>query len=124
MRDKLPRGGELLLVDNGVDSDVDAGPKPVGMGAERGDVGQRIAGGGPRTKVFGTDVDGVGPVVDGGQAAGQVPGRSQEFEFAHSEKGGRSTRAGGRTAPARQRRGSVQQSARPRADGYSISLML
>jgi hypothetical protein len=53
----------------------------MGMLDERGNVVKRIAGLSPRAKARCTDVYGIGAAIDGSQATGQVPGRSEQFDW-------------------------------------------
>ena len=72
---------ELIVVDDGVDGDVDLDAVGTGIVAELADVVDAVAGGGTGTEALGTDVDGVGTVVNGGYATFQVLGGSQQFEW-------------------------------------------
>ena len=49
----------------------------MGVAAERGNIVHRITGSGTRTEARGSDVDGVGAMLDGCQSALQVLGRGQ-----------------------------------------------
>ena len=71
---------ELIVVDYGIDRDVDFGPKLMGIAAQLADVIDAVACCHTGTKTAGTDVDGVGPVVDGSNATLQVLGRCQQFK--------------------------------------------
>ena len=71
---------EFVFVDDGVHRDIHLGCKAVGIGSEANDVFDRIARRSTRTEPQGTDVDGIGSVVDGRHAALQIFGWSQQFE--------------------------------------------
>ena len=74
---------QLLVVDDGIDGDVDLGPKRMGKAAEFGNIGHAVARSSARTKSRSADVDGIRTVIDGGFAAFQVLGRSQQFKLYH-----------------------------------------
>ena len=75
---------ELIVVDYGIDRDVDLGPKLMGIAAQLADVIDAVACCHTGTKAAGTDVDGVGPVVDVSNATLQVLGRCQQLKFTQS----------------------------------------
>ena len=72
-------GGELVVVEDGVDSDVDADTEGVGIFHQVADVVERIAGGGTGTEARSTDIDGIGTMVNGGNATGKVPRWSEQL---------------------------------------------
>ena len=71
---------EFMLIDDGVDRDIDPGAEAMGILAQRLDVADAVAGGSPGTKLRGTDIDGIGTMVNGSHATFQVPGRCQQLK--------------------------------------------
>jgi hypothetical protein len=75
-------GLQLVITQDGVQRDEDAGVEAVGMGAQAGDVGHGVAGVGPGAEVGPADVDRIGAMGDGGDADVGVAGRRQQFQCA------------------------------------------
>jgi hypothetical protein len=77
--DKLPA---LPLFDQGVEGDIEF---PAALAADlnqRGDLCQaEVSGIGPGTKSPETDIDRIGPIVQGGKKGFDTARRGQEFEF-------------------------------------------
>ena len=71
--------GQFVVVEQGVESDVDAGIEAVGKVDEPGQVVEAVAGCGPGTEPGCTYVDGIGPVEDGLFPYLCIFGRSQQF---------------------------------------------
>lgn len=78
--DELAGCLELVVVDDGVDGDVDLGTILMGIAAERTDVVDAVACRHTGAKLLGTDIDGIGTMVDGCDAALQILGRCQQFK--------------------------------------------
>ena len=72
---------QLIVVDNGIDSDIDLGIKLMGIVAELTDIVNTIACSYTGTKLSGTNIDGISAMVNGRYATLQILGRSQQFEF-------------------------------------------
>jgi hypothetical protein len=72
---------ELIVAQDGVDGDEDAGMKAVGVAHQALDVGHLIAGLVARAKARPADVHGVSTMVDRGDADVGIAGGRQEFEF-------------------------------------------
>ena len=69
----------LVVEEEGVDGGEDPGVIDMGIAGQLLDVGQGVDGGRPCTEGRGSDVDGVGTVVDGFDALLAVFGRREEF---------------------------------------------
>ena len=79
-----PRIGQFIIIDNGIDRDIDTGAILMGILAERADIVHTIAHGSTRTKARSPDIHGISPMVDGSNATLQILGRSQQFQLSHS----------------------------------------
>ena len=79
---------QLIVVNYGVDRDIDLRLKLMGIAAELGNVGHAVAGIGACTKAWGSDVNSVGTMVNGCLAALQILGWRQQFEFCHLLRSG------------------------------------
>ena len=75
---QLTRCLQLIVVDDGVDSDVDLGAILMGIAAELADVVDAVACRHTSTKLMGTNIDGIGTMVNGGNATLQILG--QQFK--------------------------------------------
>ncbi len=78
----MGEGGRLVefgIGEEGVEGDIDPGEITVGVPRQALDGGEVIAGGGPGAKARRPDIDGVGAVIDGGDAAAEIPGRGEQF---------------------------------------------
>ena len=74
---------ELVIVDDSVDRDIDLRPKGMGIAAELGNVGDRVACCHPGPETGSPNINGISTVVDSRDAALQVFGRSQQFYLSH-----------------------------------------
>ena len=72
---------QFVVVDDGVDGDVDLSPKLVGIAAKFGNVGYAVARRRSGAKALGTDIHSIGTVIDSGDAALQILGGSQQFQW-------------------------------------------
>ena len=72
--------GQFVVVENGVERDVDASAVDVGKLAEAGDVVDAVARRGTCAEVGPANVDGVGTVQNGLAAAHHVAGRGKQFD--------------------------------------------
>ncbi len=75
--------GQLVVVEQGVDGDIDPRPVAVGVPHQSGDVLERIAGPGAGAELGRADIDGVGAAVDGGASDVEVLGRGEELDLCH-----------------------------------------
>ncbi len=80
--DELLGFGEFGIAQQGVEGDVDAHVVEVGVADEAGDVVEAVGGGGAGSVLGGADVDGVGSVAHGFEAALQIAGGGEEFYLA------------------------------------------
>ena len=78
--DEAFHGGELVVVEDGVERHVDARPERVGVVGQAGDVADRVARSGAGTESRSADIDGVGAVADGLDAGVGVAGGGKEFD--------------------------------------------
>ncbi len=69
-----------MVVEQGVDGDIDPRPVAVGVPHQGGDVLERIAGPGAGAELGRADIDGVGAAVDGGASDVEVLGRGEELD--------------------------------------------
>ena len=83
--DKILGGLELILIEDGVDGDIDLRAEAVGIVAQRLDILHTVACSGAGTEMVGTDIHGIGAMTDGGKAAFEVLGGRQEFKGTHAE---------------------------------------
>ena len=74
---------QFVIEYNGIDRHVDPCPVAMSIVAEASDVVHAVACRSPCAKPPCTDIDGIGPVVDGRYAALQVAGRGKQFERSH-----------------------------------------
>ncbi len=72
--------GKLTIIEDGVQSNIDPRPELMGNGHQFFNIRETIGGGSSGTKLWATDVNGIGTVVDGGNATGKIFGRGQQFE--------------------------------------------
>ena len=80
---QVPHLRHLLIIDQGIEGDIDLGLELVRMTAQAPYVIDRVDSGGPGTKLRCAYIDSVGTMVDGGDTALQVLGRCQQFQFSH-----------------------------------------
>ena len=83
---------QLAVVENGVECHINPGLETVGGSGQRCDIGDAVGGGGAGAEGRATDIDSIGAMVDGGQAAGEVASRGEEFYATlggHGRRGGR-----------------------------------
>ena len=78
--DEALHGGELVVVEDGVERHVDARPERVGVVGQAGDVADRVACCRAGAEARSADVDGVGAVADGFDAGVGVAGGGEEFD--------------------------------------------
>ena len=71
---------QFIVVEDRVDSHIDLGTERMGIAAKLPDVVDAVACGRTGSEARGTDIDGIGAMVDGGHATSQVLGRSQQFK--------------------------------------------
>ena len=83
--DKILGGLELILIEDGVDGDIDLRAEAVGVVAQRPDILHTVACSGAGTEMVGTDIHGIGTMADGGKATFEVLGGRQEFKGTHVE---------------------------------------
>jgi hypothetical protein len=74
---------ELVIVDDSVDRDIDLRPKGMGITAELGNVGDRVACCHPGPETGSPNINGISTVVDSRDAACEILGRSQQFYLSH-----------------------------------------
>ncbi|WP_306547617.1 hypothetical protein [Desulfobulbus sp.] len=72
---------KLIVVQEGVQCNIRFGVKLMRISRQLFDIGKTVGCGGPGAEQRTADIDGVGAVVNGGDAAGEVFGRRQEFNF-------------------------------------------
>lgn len=80
---KTQRILHLIVIDEGVDSDVDGGAKLVGIGTELGNVVKTIASSLSCTKTGCANIDGVSTMVYCSHSTSQILGRGEEFYRLH-----------------------------------------
>ena len=68
-------GGELVIIEDGVDGDVDTDVERMGIFHQLADVVERIACRGTGTEARSTDIDGISTMVNSSDTADQVPCR-------------------------------------------------
>ena len=83
LSNKTQRILHLIVIDEGVDSDVDGGAKLVGVGTELGNVVKTIASSLPCTKTGCANIDSVSTMVYCGHSTSQILGRGEEFYRLH-----------------------------------------
>jgi hypothetical protein len=76
---KPDRLGEFSVIKDGVESDIDPRPEPMGGGYQLFDIFKAIGGSSPGAELWATDVNGIGTVLDGGKATGKIFGGCQQF---------------------------------------------
>ena len=81
--DECLRGGQFLVVEEGVDGDVDACAEEVGVVHELSDVPDAVAGSSTCSEAGSSDVHGVCSVADGFETAFQVAGGGKELNGSH-----------------------------------------
>ena len=70
---------QFMIVENGVDRDINSHTVTMRILAKLADVIGTVAYGSTSTKLTGTNIDGIGAMVDSSHAALQVLGRCQQF---------------------------------------------
>ena len=70
---------QFMIVENGVDRDINSHTVSMRILAKLADVVSTVAYGSTSTKLTGTNIDGIGAMVDSSHAALQVLGRCQQF---------------------------------------------
>ena len=70
----------LIIIEDSIDGHIDLHTKGTGILAELSDIVDTVACRRTRSEARGSDIDGVGAMVDGRHAASQVLGRSQQFK--------------------------------------------
>ena len=70
---------QFRVIDDGVDRDKHLCAETMSVVAERSDVVDAVAHRRTCAKVVGTDIHGVGTMVDGSNATFEITGRSQQF---------------------------------------------
>ena len=83
LSNKTQRILPLIVIDEGVDSDVDGGAKLVGIGTELGNVVKTIASSLSCTKTGCANIDGVSTMVYCSHSTSQILGRGEEFYRLH-----------------------------------------
>ena len=81
--EQLAGGLQLVVVDDGVDGDIDLSLELMGVAAQLGNIGHAVASSSTGTEALRTNIDSIGTVVDGSLTTLQVLSRSQQFEFSH-----------------------------------------
>ena len=74
---------KLVVVDYGIERNINFCPKAMGVLTETGNIGYRVACRSPCAKPVSTNIYGIGTMVDGSDAAFEVLCRSQKFECSH-----------------------------------------
>ena len=79
--EQLTGGLQFVVIDDGVDSNIHLGSELMGILAELTDVVNTIACCHTGTKLLGTNIDSISAMINGRDAALQILGRCQQFEF-------------------------------------------
>ena len=74
---------QFIVVDDGVNGDVDLSRVLMGIAAKFGNIGHAVTSRSTCAKARCTNIYSVGTMIDGGLATLQILGRSQQFKFCH-----------------------------------------
>lgn len=83
LTDEFHRLVNLIVVYYGVDGYMDFGAELMGIAAQSGNIVKTVASRRTRSKMAGTNVDGIGTTVYGGYPTFNILRRSEEFERSH-----------------------------------------